>query len=842
MNVPQRNNRLRAEGEADVGGANSKVSARERSAGAWLEQLGQDFRFALRSMMKARAFTAVAVLTLAVGIGVNTAMFSVIYGVLLDPYPYAKSNEIWAPEVADAKTGRGGGFRVSDYLEIAKLPAVATAMATGFSSVTLSGDEHREIINAPCLTSSAFAFLGVTPVLGRGIAPADFKANGEPEPVCVLSFQLWQRLFNGDRSAVGRSIVLNDQPHVVIGVMPPRFGWYGNDGLWLPLATTDLQRNVRPIVRLQPGVSKEVAGQQLYALVQEVAKQTPARVPKDGFTAKFHNYLDVTVSSGEMRSSLHLLLYAVGFLLLIACTNVANLQLARGASRARELAVRLAVGAGRGRLVRQLLTESVVLSLAGGALGVLFAFWLTQGIVALMPDFYVPNEARVTLNVWVLLFSAGVSILTGVLFGLVPAWQCTRADVNHALKEGAQAASGGVAANRTRNVLVIVEVALSIVLLVGASLTIRGFVDLQRIDRGFRSERLIVFRMPLSPTRYATIEQRNAFARQFLERVRAVPGVAGATVGMIPGFEGGSGAAIAGQEKILDGIRINFVDFDYVSTLGVTLRGGRNLTEQEVARGDRVALINESAAKLWGDGVSPLGRTIAVDSLVGGGANNLPAAGAVKEVTVIGIVADVRSQDKRRPAPPSVMVPYTLRAPLDRMFLVRTHGDPASIVNVVRSGLRAMDSQQAMIAPRVIDDLLDQQVAQPRFNMALFSAFAGTALVLAMAGIYSVLSYSVAQRTREIGVRIALGAGSADISRLILSAGARLLLIGTATGVAISLGLAQIMRSQVFNIPLLDPLSFAAAVLLLGTAAGFACWWPARRAARIDPMVALRSD
>ena len=802
-----------------------------------------DLRFAFRQLVKSPGFTAVAALTLALGIGTTTALFSVIYGVLLDPYPYAKSNEIWAPQVADKKTGRvGGGYRVSDYLELAKLPAVASAMATFQDRATLSGGLNPEVIGAVRLSGTAFDFLGVPPVLGRGLTPADIKPNGEAESVTVLSFKLWQRLFNGDPAALGRTLVLDGTPHAVVGVMPPRFGWYGNDGLWLPLGTTDLRRNVRPIVRFRPGVTPEVAGQQLFALCQEIGRAEPSRLPKDGFTASFINYLDITVASGEMRSSLLLLFCAVGFLLLIACTNVANLQLARGAVRGREIAIRLALGASRARLIRQLLIESVVLALLGGVLGVFFAWGLTQVIVALMPDFYVPNEARVTLNGWVLGFSVGVSVLTGILFGLVPGFQCTRPDLNEALKDGGHAAGAGARSTRTRHTLVVVEVALSIVLLVGASLAIRGFVELQRVDRGFKAAHTLLVQLALDANRYATLEQRNRFATDLVERVRNIPGVASAAVGILPGVEGGSGGMIPGQPKIENGLDVNLIDADYVPTLGLSLRGGRNFTAEEVARGDRVALISETAARLWPQGEDPVGRIIQVDSLVGGGSNNLAPAGAVKEVTVVGIVGDTRSRNPRVAPRPVILVPYTLRGPTMRFMAVRARGEPAALVSAIRTEVRALDKEQPLQRTMTTDEVLDQQVVQPRFNMALFSGLAAIALALAAAGIYSVLSYNVAQRTRELGVRMALGASRGDILRLVFGAGGRLIALCVVVGVAASVALAKILASQVFIVPLLDPLALVAAVLVLSTVALIACFLPARRATKGDPMIALRCD
>jgi putative ABC transport system permease protein len=399
---------------------------RERRPGRWLGDFIRDFQFGVRGLVRSRGFTAVAVLTLALGIGATTSIFSVVYGVLLNPYPYAKSGEIWAPEATDQKTGHWVGLRVTDYLGMAKLPGVASAMATNPGMVTLSGGINPEAITGVRVSGTAFSFLGVTPVIGRGLTPSDFESSGEPRPVTVISYKLWQRLFNGSPDALGKSVVIDDVPHVVVGVMPPRFGWFTNDGLWLPLPTTDLNRGVYPIVRLKPGISVEVAAEQWHGLLVNQARQEPEQYPRDGLKVRLNNYLNITVASGQMRTSLIFLLFAVGFLLLIVCTNVANLQLARGVGRSREIAVRLALGAGRMRIFRQLLTESVALSLAGGALGVLFSIGMLDLIVVLLPPNYVPNEARITLNAPVLAVSAAIAVLVGVIAGLVPGWQCTR--------------------------------------------------------------------------------------------------------------------------------------------------------------------------------------------------------------------------------------------------------------------------------------------------------------------------------------------------------------------------------------------------------------------------------
>jgi predicted permease len=815
-------------------------TARAQHGGVWLEQLAQDLRFSLRGLGKSPGYAAVALLTLALGIGTTTAIFSIVYGVLLEPYPYAKSSEIWEPAVTGSTDGGRVGLRMTDYLEMAGLPGVASAMATGYNSVTLSGGLNPEIITAPQLTASAFAFLNVPPLLGRGLGPGDFLPTGDPQPVTVLSFRLWQRLFNGDPGVIGKTLVLDDQPYVIVGVMPPRFGWYTDDGLWLPLPTLDLKRPVRAIVRLKPGVSPAVAGEQLLAMLREQMKREPERFPKDGLTAHFNNYLDVTVASGAMRTSLFLLLGAVGFLLLIACTNVANLQLARGAGRARELAVRLALGAGRGRIGRQLLTESVVLAFAGGALGVLFAYGLLQVIVVLLPAHYVPNEARVTMNGWVLGFSTALSVFTGLAAGLVPAWQSTRLNANDALKDGGPAA-GSRRGNRTRSALAVTQVMLSVMLVVGACLTTLGFLRAERIDRGFRTEKMLLLRVPLTPKRYPRPEQRLAFARDFTERLRALPGVAQVTLGLPPGLDSRSAVAIIGQPELSDGWGFNLVDADYLAAYGLALADGRYLTPEEIARGAPVALVSAAAAKLWANGASPLGHTVTVATLKDG-AKNVTDPGAPGEVTIVGVLADVHAFGPLRPAPPAIFVAYTLAAPASRTFVLHALIEPAALLNAVRTELRTLDREQPMQQPVTFDEILADQVKQPRFSMVLFDLLAGIALTLAAAGIYSVLSYAVAQRSREIGVRMALGAGQSDVQRLFLRTGGKLVGFGLALGIAASVAGGRIVRSEIALGPWFDPLGFSLAILLLAAVGFLACLIPARRAAKVDPMVVLRAD
>jgi len=480
-----------------------------------------DLRFALRQLLKYPGFTAVAVLTLALGIGATTAIFSVVYGVVISPYPYAKPGEIWTPGLRTTSSDQKmRPYRVGECLEMAKLPGFSAVMATAPEDMLLTGAFAPESLRTVHVSGNAAAFLGVSPAIGRAIGPSDLRADGEPEPVTVLSFRLWQRLFEGRPEALGQTLRLNDQSYTIIGVMPPRFGWWTSDGAWIPLGlNSQEQRGVFPITRLKPGVDASVAQQQLHALQLQLAKDNPSGFPKEEFTSTLTNYLDLTVASGEMEQSLRLLFGAVGFLLLIACANVANLQLARASSRAREMAVRLSLGAQRSRLVRQLLTESVLLSLAGGGLGLAFALGITKLMVILMPGFYIPGEARIEVNSYVLVFCIALSMLTGILFGLVPALQSSRPNLTDALKDEGRGSSGA-AGGRIRATLVVIEVALSVVLLVSAGLTIRGFFALQQVNPGFRPEQVLTVNLPLPPKRYDTWERRNRFAGELLERVR----------------------------------------------------------------------------------------------------------------------------------------------------------------------------------------------------------------------------------------------------------------------------------------------------------------------------------
>jgi predicted permease len=814
-----------------------------------LEQFWQDLKYAVRGLGRAPGFAAVALLSLGLGIGATTALFSVVYGVLIAPYPYEKPNEIWAPAVLGPKEVPGDwhNYTRRELLEIQKLPAFSNAMGTVPNIVLMTGDRAPESMTGVSLTGNAFGFIGVKPLIGRTIQPYDIGPGGEPAPVVVISYKLWQRLFEGREDALGRKLVLDSVPRTIIGVMPPRFGWFTGDGFWLPMRM-DLkdEGGLNVIVRLARGVSKQVAEQQLQALNQRLAKENPRNFPKTEFRTALMNYMDITVASGEMSSSLRLLLAAVGFLLLIACVNVANLQLARTTTRAREIALRLSVGADRQRLIRQLLTESVLLSLCGGLVGVLLAIGITKAIAALMPTFYVPNEARITVNGWVLIFSFVVSVLTGILFGLVPALQCSRPNLVDSLKEGSRGAGASIGGQRTRRTLVVIEVALAVILLAASSLTIGNFQRLLKKDLGFHPERTLMVNVQLSPKHYATIEQRNIFCQNLLERVRNLPGVKVATIGNGEMPFGGprSTFSIAGLPPSPSArMTLGLISADYPQTMGIRLQRGRQLTDQDVARGDHFALINETAAKLWPAGQDPIGQRLTVDLLAKTGASQvLTPAGGTGDTTVVGILSDTRNAGLREATVPAVFVPYTLVAPPSRVLAVRTAGEPMAMLNTLRGVVLEMDREVPLGRPITVEEVLGFETVQPRFNMALFGAFAALGLALSAAGIYSVVSYDVTQRIHEIGVRLALGASRSDVLRMVLRMAGTVVGIGLAIGVAGSMILARLVQFSVFEGAAFDTASVLIVILVLSSVALVASSVPAYRAAKLDPLTALRYD
>jgi putative ABC transport system permease protein len=805
-----------------------------------------DCRFAFRQLWARPAFTSVAAGTLALGIGAATALFSVVYGVLISPYPYAAPGEIWSPGLTVASGAqRVRPFRYDAYEEMARLPAFADVMATAPGSRLLTGAFAPESVTSIEVSPNAFTFLGVAPALGRTIQPSDLSSDGQARPVAVLSFRRWQQSFGGATDVLGKTLRLDDVDHQVIGVMPPRFGWWTSDGVWVPLARTGVERQVFPIARLRDGVSAAVAEQQWQALVPRLIAAHPDGFPRDGARGLLTNYLDVTVASGPMQQSLRLLFGAVVLLLLIACANVANLQLARASARGREIAVRLSLGAGRGQIVRQLLTESVMLAMLGGVAGLACAYGIIRVMVGLMPTFFIPNEARIELNAIALGFCTAVSLCSGILFGLAPALQTSRPDLSTELKDEARGTSGG-RRGLTRSTLVIAEVAISVVLLVSAVLTVRNFMALQRIDLGFDPDGIVAVGVPLAPQTYATREARDRFAQELVERVRALPQVEAVSIGNGGMPFGGpqSGYAINGQPAP-DGRRmqLHLAGEDHWRVLGAPIRRGRAFTDREVAAGDAVAVINEAAARLWPAGEDPIGRPLRLDLLAGTGNPNVLLKESLSPmVTVVGVMADVRNDGLQQDAQPAAVLPFTLIAPPQRTLAVRTTGAVGPLMSALRTQALQMDPTLPLSTPYTGREMIDDQTAQPRFTMALFAAFGALGLALAMAGLYSVLSYLVSMRRREIGIRMALGAQPGQIVRLVGRAGLGLVVIGLVVGGLGSVVLGRLLASQldVFANATIDVPSLAIVAVLLGSAALAACLLPARRASSVPPTEAMR--
>lgn len=818
--------------------------------GLWLERLLQDIRYALRGFKKNPGFTLVALLSLTLGIGTSIALFSVVYGVLIAPYPYVKPDEIWAPAVVGPNdpVRFWHPYPLREVIEIGKLPAIADVMATSPRPVMLTGGTNPESLNGVYVTGGAFRFIGVKPLIGRTIEAFDINPGGEPDPVVVLTYQFWKRNFNGDVHAIGKKITLNDVPYTVVGVMPPRFGWWTNDTFWLPMPMKLADDTpVHAIVRLRPGITKVVAEQQLDQLNLRLATEHPREFPKGKLRTVLLNYMDITVASGSMKSSLYLLLAAVGLLLLIACVNVANLQLARTTTRAREIAMRLAIGAGRGRLVRQLLTESVMLSVLGGALGVLFAFAATRIIVILIPPDYVPNEARISINGYVLFFAVGVSMLTGILFGLAPALHSSRPNLVNTLKEGGHGATSGTRAHAMRSWLVVAEISLSVVLLAGASLAIRNFTQLLNADLGFQPEKVLRIGITLPPNQYNTLEKRNLFDENLIDTITAIPGVQAAVLGNggmpYSGWE--SSYAVDGEKPPSDNqkIVISLISGEYPQTMGIPLKRGREFTEAETNNASQVALINESAAKLWPAGRDPIGRHLRLNALD----ESLPPtvlriAANASDVMIVGVIGDTKNAGVADATRPAIYLPYTLIAPPDRQIAIRTAGQPQAIVNAVREKIRELDKDAALGRPITLDEVLGYQTQQPRFNMALFSGFAILGLTLAAIGIYSVISYIVTQRVHEIGVRMALGATRGDVLKMILLMVAKIAALGVVIGSGASILLERIVRFEVFAKTSFSFISVGGVALMLSAVALLAAWIPASRAGNLEPVLALRHE
>jgi putative ABC transport system permease protein len=813
-----------------------------------MRSIWQDLRYGARMLAKNPGFTLIAVITLALGIGANTAIFSVVNGVLLRALPYYEPERlvmVWADRpILQARIGVPD-FPVApaDFIDWRNQNQVFEQMAALQSRRhNLTGGSEPEFVGSVRVSANLFSLLGVNAVQGRTFLPEDDQPGAHR--VVVISYGLWKRRYGGDPQLIGQKITLNNEPYTVVGVMPPDFqfprkgdipaDYYfaGRIDLYLPIAFTPAEANNRGanelvvLARLKPGVGIERAQSEMRAIARRLTEQYPqTNTDKSVRLVALHQQV-----VGRVRTALLVLLGAVGFVLLMACANVASLLLARASARQKEIAIRAALGASRWRVVRQLLTESLLLALGGGALGLLLAWWGVDLLLAISPD-NLPRADTIRLDAGVAGFTFLISLLTGIVFGLLPALQVSLPDLNETLKEGGR--SAGSPHHRFHSFLIVTEVALAFVLLIGAGLLIRSFVRLIRVDPGLDPQRVLTMDILLPPAKYAEV-QTAAFFQQVLERVRTLPGVeAAGTVVPLPlsGAHWSTGFSIEGAPPLPPGQSLNAgirkVSPDYFKTLRIPLLKGRLLAESDGAGATPVVVINEALARSHFTNEEPLGKRISY-------------GGRYHEIA--GVVGDVKHSALDEEAKPEFYLPMA-QSPSEFMTLaVRTSHDPLQMAAAVRSQVWAVDKDQPVSNIHTMEQLMTNSVAPRRFSLLLLSVFALVGLALAAVGLYGVLSYTVTQRTHEIGIMMALGAQTGNVLRLVVRQGMVLALMGVAIGLIASAALTQWLKSLLYGVSATDPLTFAAIALLLATVALLACWVPARRATKVDPMAALRAE
>ena len=803
----------------------------------------QDLRYGVRMLWKSPGFTIVAVLTLALGIGANTAIFSVVNGVLLRPLPFRDPSRLVL--IAEKSSFPIISTSYENYLDWRDQSHSFESMeATRGSSITLTGAGEPERLNVRMATAGLFSMLGINAQIGRTFLPEEDRAGGTP--VALLSYGLWQRRFGGSADIIGKTVNLDLQPYTVVGILPSGFQILQPADLYLPFTpwakTLPADRNwhpgIIPLARLKQGVSKEQARGEMVGITKRLEQQYPDY--NTGTSADVIGLQDQIVQNS--RPALLLLLGAVSFVLLIACANVANLLLARAASRGREVAIRTAMGASRGRVIRQLLTESVLLSLAGGLLGVIVAL-AAVGLLPKIAGDSIPQGAPIGLDPWVLAFTAVVSLFTGLLFGIVPALRTANLDLRGTLNEGSRGSTAGPGQHVLRGALVAMEIALAMLLLVGSGLLLRSFSRLQEVPPGFQPDHLLVADIPLSPTAYAKPQDRYQFFDRLVERAKSLPGVRSAAAASFLPVSGGGSIIhfnITGHppksphEFVAAGYRT--ITPNYLETLGVPLLQGRFFTRGDNEKSPAVVIINATMAHTFFPNENPLGKRLQLGAL---------PEQEVPTMEIVGVVGDVHFGLGTDPQA-EMYLPYRqadLLLPVFQLSVIlRTAGDPALQTSALRSALAEIDPNQPLVKVRTMEDNMATTVAQPRFRTWLIGILAMLALVLAAVGVYGVMSYTVTQRTSEIGVRVALGAQPKDVFRIIVGEGLRLALFGVGVGLVAALVLTRLLQSFLFGISAYDPLTFIAVSLLLTLVAVAASYFPARRATRVDPMIALRYE
>jgi predicted permease len=806
----------------------------------WIEQSWRDLRVGVRSLAKTPSFTVLAVSSLALGIMTTTAIYSVLYAVVLDPFPYKNVDDLTSVLVRDpAQRGRRLTYSVDQFVEIAGRSRVFDGViASTISDVVWTGDGDPQRLRGNHGTFNTFDVMGVPPLLGR--TPTASDAQPGAEPVAVLGYEFWQRQLGGNTDVLGRRLRLNDTVRTVIGVMPKRFMWRGAD-VYLPIPfergrIVEGVANVHLLGRLKPGVTEAQAVGDLSPIIADLKAREPTQFP-DQWRVGLLSFKQTFPSA--ITRDIWVLMGAVGLLLLIACANVANLLLSRASVRQREITLRVVLGASRGRLMRQLLAESLVLALTAGAFGAALARVGLPALLALVPPDTIPAESEITLNSEVLMFVLIVSVATSVICGLAPALQTSRRDLAGSLQEVGRGLVGSTRQARLRKTLVVAEVALSLMLLAGSSVLLRTFIDMADVDLGVPPERVLTMRVPLSPQRYPDASKRISFFRQLLPRVAAVPGVeaVGLNTNVHPRGNMRVVADVRGGPPSDELVQVHQVNADYTRALGAHLVTGRLLSETDEADVRAVALVNERFVRTRLSGRGPLGEIVSLPRL-----KEPPFSVTNDAFQIVGVIQDRVNDGLTEPITPEIYVPFTASA-IPTLIAVRTQGDPAAVTRAIVNQVYALDKEQPVTAVMTLDRLLqDNHYATPRFNLVLLSVFATFGLVLAAVGIYGIMSTAVAQERRDIGVRLALGADPGTISRMVLARGSRLLVFGIATGLAASIIAARLLAADVWRVKALDPVSFAAVSLVLLTVGLQACYWPARRAARTDPLIALRQE
>ncbi|MBV8675418.1 MAG: ABC transporter permease [Acidobacteriaceae bacterium] len=811
-----------------------------------MHTLFQDFRYAYRQLRKSLGFSITAVVSLALGIGATTAVFSVIYGILMDPYPYANAGRM-AHLVTKDKAGQDNYISLTgrQFQQLRSSPVLEDLIGFEGWSLTVTGHDLPEDVQATYFTSNAFNFFGVPPALGRGLVPSDAVDGQDPQPVAVLGYKFWQRHFNSDPSVLGKTLQLVRKNYTIVGVAASRFTW-GDADVYLPAKLLQVPEHFYNVtMRLKPGVTDAAADAALQPLMEQFAKEKPQVFP-DHFQMHIQGLNEHFVR--DLGGTLALLLTAVGLLLSIGCGNVSILLLARGTARQQEFSVRAAIGASRRRIIRQLLTEALLLSLTGVSFGVLLAYRLLALIVTLLPQYSFPHEAAIGINLPVLAFSVSLALLTGIIFGLWPALQLSRPEVSQVMQSGSRKIAGGVRGRAANNALIAAQIALTVVMLAGASAAMEGFLKLIHTPLGYDPHNIMSVGIPVHQGTYKTWAERAAYFEQLRARAATVPGVKIAAISSnaTPPSNGfNTQFEILGRPATEQQMaRINLVSPEYFPALRIRLAQGRIWDQTENHNAAHLAVINETLARQYFPNGDAIGHSLKIPQLTPLPPFNLTAPGADGWLQIVGVIADKRDDGLRNPIKPEAFIPYTLVMGMYTQILVRSDVPPLSLLHAVAAQVNAIDPDQQVNGN--VEDLehwiSDQQEWQQEHLVAwIFGAFAVLALALAAVGLYSVVSYTVVQRTNEFGIRMALGAQRSHVLGVVFASTVVSVGGGIVAGLALTLALNKVLARWAEGSSR-DPLILLAVTVVLSIVAAFASVLPARRASKVDPMTALRYE